>query len=299
MKTEQRPFIDEGLVGRLVTAQFPQWSHLSITPVAYDGWDNRTFRLGNELSVRLPSAEGYAAQVEKEHHWLPLLAPHLPNDIPVPVAMGVPTAEYPFHWSIYRWLEGEIAIHAQGLDKIRLAVDVAEFLTCLHQIPTRDGPPPGTHNFFRGGTLRVYDRETRDALAVLGDRVENDTLRCLWDIALFSTWQQPPVWVHGDIAPTNLLIRQRRLSAVIDFGCSAVGDPACDLVIAWTFFAGESRKAFRDCVKLDDDTWSRARGWALWKSLIILANQAQTRTYESETAGRIINDILAEFRQKQ
>jgi aminoglycoside phosphotransferase (APT) family kinase protein len=297
MPEDEKPSIDTSLVRRLVADQFPQWSHLPIVPVAYDGWDNHTFRLGNELSVRLPSAAGYAAQVHKEHRWLPLLAPHLPKDIPVPVALGVPTADYPFHWSIYRWLEGEIAICAQGLDKTRLAVDVAEFLTCLHQVPTRDGPRPGTHNFFRGGSLRVYDRETQNALIVLGDRVENETLCRLWEIALSSDWQHPPVWVHGDMAPTNLLIREGRLSAVIDFGCCAVGDPACDLVIAWTFFEGESRKAFGDCVKLDDDTWSRARGWALWKSLILLANQPQSRSFESIVAKRVIDDIIAEYRR--
>lgn len=297
MPEEEKPFIDASLVRRLMAEQFPQWVHLPVTPVAYDGWDNRTFRLGDELSVRLPSAEGYAAQVHKEHRWLPILAPHLPKDIPTPVAMGAPTTAYPFHWSIYRWLEGEIAIHAQGFDKTRLAVDIAEFLTRLHQIPAQGGPPAGRHNFYRGGSLQVYDRETRDALHVLGERVDQEKLRHLWQMALSSVWQYPPVWVHGDLAPTNLLIKERELSAVIDFGCCAVGDPACDLVIAWTFFEGESRNAFRDRVNFDDDTWSRARGWALWKSLIILANQVQTGTYEGVIAARVIEDILDEYSQ--
>jgi aminoglycoside phosphotransferase (APT) family kinase protein len=297
MTEEEKIFIDTRLVKRLVAVQFPQWSHLPITPVVYDGWDNRTFRLGNELSVRLPSAQGYAAQVEKEHRWLPLLAPHLPKDIPVPVALGLPTADYPFHWSIYRWLEGEIAIHAQGLDKHQLAVDAAEFLRALQQIPAHDSPSPGKHNFYRGGSLQVYDRETRGALVVLGGGVDQETLFHLWTTALGSKWEYPPVWVHGDMAPTNLIIREGRLRAVIDFGCCAVGDPACDLVIAWTFFEGESRKTFRDCVKLDDDTWSRARGWALWKSLIILANQPLSSSFESLIARRVIADIVAEYRQ--
>jgi aminoglycoside phosphotransferase (APT) family kinase protein len=298
MPERKKPVIDIALVGRLVADQFPQWAHLPVMPVAYDGWDNRTFCLGNELSVRLPSAEGYAAQVPKEHRWLPLLAPHLPKEIPVPVALGSPTADYPFHWSVYRWLVGEIALHAQDLDKTRLAVDVADFITCLHLIPVHDGPKPGKHNFLRGGSLQVYDRETRDALAVLGERVDQERLSHLWTAALGSKWQHPPVWVHGDMAPTNLLIREGRLRAVIDFGCCAVGDPACDLVIAWTFFEGESRNAFRDRINLDDDTWARARGWALWKSLILLANQPQSSSFENLVARRVIDDIIAEYRRE-
>jgi aminoglycoside phosphotransferase (APT) family kinase protein len=142
------------LSGDLLAEQFPQWAHLPVMPVAYDGWDNRTFCLGNELSVRLPSAEGYAAQVPKEHRWLPLLAPHLPKEIPVPVALGSPTADYPFHWSVYRWLVGEIALHAQDLDKTRLAVDVAEFIICFHLIPVHDGPHRANIIFYGAALCR-------------------------------------------------------------------------------------------------------------------------------------------------
>ena len=100
------------------------------------------------------------------------------------------------------------------------------------------------------------------------DRIDADLAREVWDAALASSWDRPPMWFHGDMAHGNLLVRDGRLSAVIDFGTSGVGDPACDLVIAYNFFTGSSRETFRAAVQQDADTWARARGWALWKALI-------------------------------
>lgn len=212
--------IDADLVRRLVAAQFPQWVDLAIRPVEFDGWDNRTFHLGAQMTVRLPSADRYTFQVEKEHRWLPKLAPQLPLPIPVPLAMGVPGEGYPWHWSVYRWLAGETA----------------------------------------------------------------------------ATWRGSPVWFHGDIAAGNLLVERGRLSAVIDFGTSGVGDPACDLAIAWTLFAGESREAFRAALPADEATWARGRGWTLWKALITLAGNIDTNSAEAGKARRVIDEVLADHR---
>ena len=244
--------INASLVRRLVAAQFPQWADLPITPVEFDGWDNRTFHLGEEMSVRLPSAEVYSGQVEKEQRWLPRLAPHLPLPIPVPIAMGVPANGYPWHWSVYRWLEGENATIERIADLRQFATELAQFLTALQRIDPAGGPPPGQHNFFRGGPLAIYDGETRDAIAALYGKIETGAVTAAWEQALQATWHGPPVWLHGDVSAGNLLINRSRLSAVIDFGCSAVGDPACDLTIAWTLFSGESRQAFRATLALDD-----------------------------------------------
>ena len=264
--------IDASLVTHLVSAQFPQWAGLPVRRVELDGWDNRTFRLGTDKLVRLPSAGAYAAQVAKEHRWLPVLAPRLPLPIPVPLAVGAPGDGYPWSWSVYRWLEGEAAETTDVDDWREFAETLAGFLLALHRLDTTDGPAPGEHNFFRGGSLAVYDRETRHAIDVLGDRVDAATVTAVWEAALASRWHRPPVWVHGDVSAGNLLVRRGRLSAVIDFGSSAVGDPACDLVIAWTLLRGAGREAFRRTVALDEETWDRARGWALWKSLITLAH---------------------------
>ena len=172
--------IDASLVGRLIATQFPQWADLSVTPVEFDGWDNRTFRLGGSMLVRLPSAERYATQVEKEHRWLPRLAPLLPLPIPVPLAKGVPAHRYPWHWSVYRWLDGEPATTERIADLPQFATTLAHFLAVLQRIDSAGGPPPGPHNFFRGGPLVIYDTETRHAIATLDGKIDTDAVTAVW-----------------------------------------------------------------------------------------------------------------------
>ncbi|MCC6793354.1 MAG: aminoglycoside phosphotransferase family protein, partial [Thermomicrobiales bacterium] len=216
------------LVGRLIAEQFPAWAHLPLTKVEPGGWDNRTFRLGDELSARLPSNHWYREQVAKEQRWLPALAPRLPLPIPSPVAMGNPTAEYPWHWSVIRWLEGETAAIERIEDLTAFAADLGAFLVALERIDPTGGPPPGTHNFWRGGPLTVYDAETRQELIARAGEIDVEAARDIWETALHAPGQGSPVWLHGDVAAGNLLGRDGRLSAVIDFGCCAVGDPASD-----------------------------------------------------------------------
>ncbi len=258
------------LVSELVAAQFPEWSDLGIRPVELPGWDNVTFRLGDELTVRLPRDNAYAPQVAKEHRWLPVLAPQLPVRIPEPVALGEESTAFPRPWSIYRWIEGEPAATVPVGDEVRFARDLAGFLESLRRIDADDGPPAGSHSFYRGGPLSTYDDQTRTAIGLLVGGRSASKLTEVWCEALSSTWNGPPVWIHGDVTASNLLVVDGDLSAVIDFGCSAVGDPACDLVMAWTYFSEEGRKRFEHEVDLDADTWRRARGWALWKALVTL-----------------------------
>jgi aminoglycoside phosphotransferase (APT) family kinase protein len=285
--------INVSLVRELVSSQFPEWADLPIRPVE-DGWDNRTFRLGNHMSVRLPSAERYTSQVEKEHRWLPRLAPLLPLPIPIPLAMGIPAEGYPWHWSVYRWLDGEKATVERIDDLHQFAAALARFLAALQQIDPTGGPPPGRHNFFRGGPLAIYDTETRDALGALHGKIDSGAGAAVWEAALEATWSGRPVWLHGDLSAPNLLVREGRLSAVIDFGCSGVGDPACDLTIAWTLFSGTSREAFRAALPIDGATWARGRGWALWKGLITLAAGVDTYPVEARKARRAIDEVLAD-----
>jgi len=264
--------------------------------VELDGWDNRTFRLGDDMSVRLPSAEGYVPQVEKEHRWLPRLAPHLPLPIPAPIAKGEPGEGYPWPWSVYRWLDEEPAATAPITDFRQFAVDLAKFLAALYRIDATEGPTAGPHNFWRGGPLTVYDAETREAIAALGDEIDPGAATAVWETALAATWTGSPVWVHGDVAMGNLLVRDGRLAAVIDFGSSGVGDPACDTVIAWTLFTGESREAFRSTLGVDAGTWARGRGWALWKALITVAGSREMDPEKADDSRRVIAEVLAEFR---
>lgn len=294
-----RGSLDLALAARLVASQFPQWSDQPIRPVDVPGWDNQTFRLGDTMSIRLPTGPWYALQVEKEHRWLPVLGPRLPLPIPTPVAEGEPGEGYPYPWSIYRWIDGEPANRGNISDLTAFASDLAGFLAALREIDATDGPAAGRHNFFRGGPLHTYDDETRNAIAALTDAIPAETARRMWDDALAAEWTGTPVWFHGDVATGNLLVRDGRLAAAIDFGTSGVGDPACDLVIAWTLLSGESRAAFRSTLDVDPDMWARGRGWALWKALITYAEHRGDPTTDSVTvaadAKRVLDEIFLEY----
>lgn len=296
MDLSSKIILDEILVRRLVDAQFPEWKNLSIQSVANQGWDNRTFRLGEEMLVRLPSAEKYEQQVEKEHHWLPRLAPLLPLQIPEPLAMGEPIEEYPWRWSIYRWIEGESAIRAPIENLCDVAKSLAEFLLALQDIDSTNGPLAGPQSFYRGGALTNYDVQLRRALDILKNKIDVRVATEIWERALASRWQEPLVWVHGDVSPLNVLIREKKLSAVIDFGQLAVGDPACDLTIAWTLFQGESRELFCSMFSFDAATWMRARAWALWKFTIAVAGLTSWNAFGIERSWQIIRDVLSEHK---
>lgn len=285
------PPIDPDLVAGLVADQFPEWGGLPVRPVAVQGWDNRTFRLGDRLSVRLPSAEGYAEQVVKERRWLPHLAGHLPLPVPAPVALGRPGRGYPFRWSVSRWLDGEVLSRA-GADPVRFGVEVAAFLVALRAVPAAGGPPAGAHSFWRGAPLDHYAADARQAFGRL-DRPAAARAEEVLAAALASRWEREPVWFHGDVAADNLLVRDGHLHGVLDFGCSGVGDPACDLVLAWTWLDDPGRLAFRRAVDVDGDTWRRGRGWAVWKAAIQLANDG-TAADRRAGAERALAAVLAD-----
>jgi aminoglycoside phosphotransferase (APT) family kinase protein len=281
------------LVHTLIEQQFPQWASLQIVPVEPGGWDNRTFRLGEEMAARLPSAECYAEQIEKEQRWQPWLASQLPLAVPVPLARGAPGAGYPWHWSIQTWIEGETVSATHNVDLSTLAADLARFLAALQRLNATNGPEPGAHNFQRGGALSVYDEQARRAIETLADEIDAAHAADVWSTALATSWNRAPVWIHGDVAASNLLLKDGRLHAVIDFGCCAVGDPACDLVAAWTIFDANSLEIFRQGLQLDASTWQRARGWALWKALITLADEREGRASSAEHTRALIVRILS------
>lgn len=261
--------IDEKLVRALIAEQFPEWRDLPVRPVERQGSDNRTYRLGDDMSVRLPSGEGYVAGVAKEDRWLPVIAGHLDMPVPAPVAIGKPGEGYPFPWSVRRWLTGD-TVESADPERVRLARDLGAFLTALREVPADGGPVAGRHSFFRGCHPGVYADEIHNAFDTVTG-LDVDACRDIWHAAMTTVWTREPVWFHGDVAVGNLIAEDDRLSAVIDFGTSGVGDPACDLVMAWTHFEGRERRVFRDAAGLDDDTWRRGRAWALWKALAVIA----------------------------
>jgi aminoglycoside phosphotransferase (APT) family kinase protein len=248
------------------------------------------------MLVRMPSAADYAEQVKKEQQWLPRLAPLLPFPIPAPLGLGKPSEGYPWEWSVYRWLDGESAASGRIADLNSFAMSLAQFLIALQSIDAKNGPLAGPHSFYRGGSLSTYSAETREAIETLKGKIDVASAIEVWEAALATSWQRPPVWVHGDISVGNLLVKEGNLCAVIDFGQLAIGDPACDLAIAWTLFKGESRAIFRKTLSLDDGVWARSRGWALWKSLIYIVDGLTNMNFEASQSWHIINEILADHK---
>jgi aminoglycoside phosphotransferase (APT) family kinase protein len=287
---------DVSLVGRLLAAQFPQWADLPIEPVLSTGTDNAIYRLGDDMAVRLPRIHGATGQVDKEHRWLPRLAPLLPLAIPIPLAKGTPGEGYPWHWSVYRWLEGQNATIERIADPCQAARQLAQFIAALQRIDPTGGPHPGQYNSYRGVPLAMRDSQTRAAISSLDGMLDTGAVTAVWEAALNAPlWSGPPVWIHGDLQGGNLLVQQGRLSAVIDFGCLGVGDPACDLIVAWSLFSGESRDAFRAALPVEDATWARGRGWALSQALIFIPYYLDTNPVGVADARRVIAEILADY----
>jgi aminoglycoside phosphotransferase (APT) family kinase protein len=284
---------DVALVRRLLATQFPQWAELPIAPVASAGTDNALYRLGDDLCARLPRIHWAVGQAPKELRWLPQLVPHLPVAIPSPVVLGTPGEGYPWSWAVYRWLEGSPAHPDDVAGSTQIAQDLARFITALHGIDASNGPPLGEQS--RGGPLVLRDASTRAAIAQLGTRIDAAAVGAAWDAARAApVWDRPPVWIHADLSPGNLLLRNGRLSAVLDFGCLAVGDPACDLIVAWSTFDAPTRAHFRAALDVDDATWARGRGWALSIALIALPYYWDTNPVLVAAAWRAIGAVLAE-----
>jgi aminoglycoside phosphotransferase (APT) family kinase protein len=285
--------IDEALVGRLIGRQFPAWAGLPLERVRPSGTDNALFRLGRDLAVRLPRHEAAAGQVAKEQRWLKRLAPHLPLAIPVPVAQGEADAGYPYRWSVCRWIEGDNALTARIDDLDDAARALAGFVDALQGLDATEGPRPGPHNSFRGVPLAQRDGNVRAAIGRLDGLIDTGAALGEWEAALAAPgWERPPVWLHGDIHPGNLIVSGGKLGAVIDFGCLGVGDPACDLMPAWTLLTADTREIFRAALAIDDATWARGRGWALSAALIALPYYLDTNPTLVAISRRAIAEIL-------
>ncbi len=280
------------LVRRLLAGQFPQWADRPIEPVPSAGTDNALYRRGDDMVVRLPRIHWAVKDVEKEHEWLPRLAPLLPVAIPVPLGRGEPAEGYPWFWSVYRWRDGENPAVDRIADHGFLATELAQFVAALHRIDPTGGPPAG-----RGVPLREQDAPTRAAIGALHGMIDTAVVAAAWDAALqVPAWSRPPVWVHGDLSPGNLLIVDGRFSAVIDFGCLGVGDPACDLIVAWNLLPDDTRNVFRAALRVDDATWERGRGWALSIALIQLPYYHATNPVLAANARHVIHEVLADLR---
>jgi aminoglycoside phosphotransferase (APT) family kinase protein len=271
--------ISVGLAQRLLREQHPDLSHLELREHA-SGWDNAIFRLGEELAVRIPRRQIAATLVEHEAAWLPVIAPHLPLDVPVPVRVGRPSSGYPWTWTIVPWVDGEPVATSAFTDAHQVARQLGRFLAALHRPAPADAP----ENPFRGGPLagraeamRIRMNEVIGAGVLDIDADEVDAIRSAWEMALAApVWDRPALWLHGDLHPLNVLRRGDRIVAVIDWGDITAGDPACDLMIAWSMFDEATRATFREAADsairpIDDAMWERGRGWAISHALALLA----------------------------
>ncbi|RMI34608.1 aminoglycoside phosphotransferase family protein [Streptomyces triticirhizae] len=294
----ETPTVDSALARRLLAGAFPRWAELPLRPVLPGGSDHLIYRLGDDLSVRFPRGTWSAGQARKEARWLPLIAPRLPLPVPEPVAVGEPALGYPWHWSVSRWLDGEQATPEALADPEESARQLGAFLVALHRLPPAETLLPGhDQRELAIGTLAARDAATRGAIAAVGDTISDsfgaDALTELWDAALTApAWQGPPAWVHGDFHVGNLLVTDGRISAVIDFGGLGLGDPAADLVVAWTLMTAETRPHFRAASGLDDATWLRGRGWALATGLNAYHSYAATRPDVARATTRQIIQAL-------
>jgi aminoglycoside phosphotransferase (APT) family kinase protein len=284
---------DAPLVGRLLAAQFPRWADLPIRPFPSAGTVNAMYRLGDDMVVRLPRIGRYIEDAEKEHRWLSRLAPLLPVAIPVPLAKGTPGEGYPFSWSVYRWLDGESPAVDRLANPSSLAADLAEFVTTMRSLDLADAPPAS----FRG-PLAAHDAAARTAIEESRGMVDTVAVTAAWEAALRAPeWPGPPVWVHADLMPGNLLVLEGRLAAVIDFSAVGVGDPACDLMVAWNLLPAGVRDEFRAAVRVDEATWARGRGMALLKALQALPYYLHTNPAFAENARHVIGEVLADHRR--
>ncbi|MER5603797.1 aminoglycoside phosphotransferase family protein [Streptomyces sp. NPDC002265] len=287
--------IDGDLVRRLIAGQFPQWAGLTIKRFPSGGTVNAIYRLGDDMAVRLPLAQGGAGDVEKERTWLPRLAPHLPTTVPTAVGDGEPAEGYPWPWSVYRWLEGENPEAGALSEPVQLAEDLAGFVAAMRSIML-PGAAPQAH---RGGSVASLDAETRAAIEELRgipqEGVDCEAATAVWEETLRApVWDGPPVWLHADLMPGNLLVDGGRLTAVIDFGCLGTGDPACDLFPAWNLLPAKAREVFREALCVDDATWIRGRGRTLSQALIALPYYRKTNPAMAQNARHVIRTVLQE-----
>lgn len=286
--------VDARLVRALLAEQFPELAGLPVSSLA-NGWDNVLYRVGEELVARLPRRQVAVPLIESEQRWLPELARGLPIPVPEPVAIGVPGAGYPWPWTLCRHLPGESLLSVtdaggQLADPVVEARRLGAFHHALHRPAAPEAPP----NPFRGVPLVERHDRLIGQLDDLGDAIDRAAADAAWDDALTTPpYDGPPLWLHGDPHPGNLLTDGTTISGVIDFGDLTAGDPATDLAAGWLVFETEARPAYREATGADDATWRRARGWALCMGVAMLATSQDNPPYR-RLGRRTVSAVLAD-----
>lgn len=285
--------IDKNLVNSLLKKQFPEFENLEIIALDYSSVDNKIFRLGDEYLIRLPSAKKYSFQSEKEQKFLSKIADFVTIKVPELVRAGKKSDIYPSNFSIFKWIDGETAKNIQQENKEQFAFDLANILLEFQKINIENFPCSDQKNFYRGGDLNNYNQEFLYSLNHVKDLINYNNAQEIWNLALNSKFSHKNQFVHGDLSGDNILIKNEKLEAIIDFGLMCQGDPACDLVIYWKFFDKKSREIFKNRLNFNEETWNRARGWCLWKSVITLDKIKDKKPKEAKDEILLIRDILS------
>ena len=281
--------IDAALVRRLLAQQLPDLAGRPLRLVGR-GTVNAMYRLGDDLAVRLPRTAAWSGDLERERVWLPRLGERISLRVPEPVAEGRPTEEYPLPWAVYRWVDGDQYDDGLVDDEMAAADDLARFVRELRAGPVDGAPPTGRR------PLAELDAATRAAIVDAGDLLDTSAVLAAWDRALEApVFSGGKVWIHTDLLRPNLLVRDGRLAAVIDFGAVGVGDPAADIIPAWTVFGAGGRGRYREALDVDDATWERSRGYALTQAALIVPYYRETNPAFTASALRTIGEVLADL----
>jgi aminoglycoside phosphotransferase (APT) family kinase protein len=254
------------------------------------------YRLGDDMVIRLPRLPGESLGAILEQGMLPRLAPFLPVPVPTLIGQGLPAADYPASWGVLGWLAGDTPVEGHLATPDLLAADLAGFLRALwnvdlSKVDLADGPPA-----YRGGPLTTLHEFTLDAIEQLHGLIDTDGARAIWDRAvLLPPWAGPDTWIHADLMPGNVLTRNGRLSAVIDFGAAGIGDPAQDLIVAWMLLPAHVRPAFRRAISTDDATWLRGRARALSMAIGHLPYYQHINPVMADNARYTIREVLADY----
>lgn len=286
------PDLHVEVVRRLVAARFPEWAGLPVAELPSSGTQNAVYRLGDDLCVRLPRRQWVAPRLEKEVRWLPLIAERSPLEVPTPVAAVAAGPGYPMPWAVYRWVEGEPYTASLVVDEGDAARRLAAFVAAVQGLDPAGAPPSQQDR-----PMAARDAGMRAALAVVGEVIDQERAWASWERSLGAPPRTgPPVWGHGDLLPPNLLVRGGALAAVIDFGCAGVGDPAVDLVPAWSAFGERGREVFRRALGVDEGTWRRGRGFALHQAVVIAAEHLRRPgpmlAVAARTAAAVLSDSV-------
>lgn len=293
--------MNEKIAKELIDSQFPQYKELKIEKIASQGHDNTTFQLGANYTISFPNKDMYQESIQSVYDFLPKIQEYLSIKIPIKMHIGNPSTLFSYRWSIQRYIEGQSSnLILESIDLNQFATELAKILKEFKNIKNLDRENklrPSPKNFFRGGDLIIYKSDIEQSLSILKDeQIDKVWINKIWKHAISVPWKGENLFVHGDIAQGNIIFNDNKLEGIIDFGTMACGDPACDLMMAWNTFTGESRAIFKKIVDYDNDTWIRGMAWTLWKGLLEISQTSKSNANDWKNPQKVIEEIIEDYK---